>query len=216
VFYLRTMIDRIEPHQPNPFPPIGGFGSVELARELSTLIMLFTVGVLAGKTWRSRLGYGALAFGVWDTCYYVFLKVMCGWPHSFLSWDILFLIPLPWWGPVIAPVSIAVLMIVWGTIASQFTGPIAGRAESWKSWALNFTGIALALYVFMADTLRVADQGLGAICQVLPTQFNWPLFGVALTLMTAPVAETIRRSGLDAAKVLLTARPAPQRTEKQS
>lgn len=54
VFYLRTMIDRIEPYQTNPFPMIGGFAAVELPRELATLIMLLTVGMLAGKTWRSR------------------------------------------------------------------------------------------------------------------------------------------------------------------
>src|SRR5581483_109970 len=94
VYYLRTMIDRIEPYQPNPLPVIGGLGPVEMAREFSTLLMLFTVGVLAGKTWRERLGYSAIAFGVWDIFYYVFLKLMCGWPHSVFDWDILFLLPL--------------------------------------------------------------------------------------------------------------------------
>src|SRR3954466_430527 len=76
VFYLRTMIDRIDPHQPNPLPMIGSLGHVELAREAATLIMLLTVGILAGRTWRGRLGYAAIAFGVWDIFYYVFLKVM--------------------------------------------------------------------------------------------------------------------------------------------
>lgn len=192
VFYLRTMINRIEPYQPNPFPAIGGFGSVELVRELATLVMLFTVGLLAGRTWRSRLGYAAIAFGVWDIFYYAFLKAMCDWPHSLLSWDILFLIPLPWWGPVLAPVSIALLLIAWGTLASQSIAPNPNRPESWKAWALNFVGIVLALYVFMADTLRVADRGLAAVCTVLPEKFNWPLFCVALGLMSAPVAERLR------------------------
>ena len=119
VYYLRTMVDRIEPYQPYPLPVIGGLGTAEFVREAATLIMLLTVGILAGRNWRSRLGYAAVAFGIWDIFYYVFLKVMCGWPHSLLDWDILFLIPLPWWGPVLAPVSIAVLMILWGTLASQ-------------------------------------------------------------------------------------------------
>src|SRR5947208_1506198 len=118
VFYLRTMVDRIEPYQPNPLPIIGKFGIAEVVREAATLVMLLTVGMLAGRTWRSRLGYAALAFGVWDIFYYVFLKVMCGWPRSLLDWDILFLLPLPWWGPVLAPVSIALLMIVWGTLVN--------------------------------------------------------------------------------------------------
>ena len=49
VFYLRSMIDRVEPHQPDPLPLIGGFASVELPREFATMLMLFTVGVLAGR-----------------------------------------------------------------------------------------------------------------------------------------------------------------------
>ncbi len=32
VFYLRSMIDRIEPYQPDPLPIIGGFALVELPR----------------------------------------------------------------------------------------------------------------------------------------------------------------------------------------
>src|SRR5262249_3930188 len=82
VFYLRSMIGRIEPYQPNPFPVIGGFASVELPREFATLMMLFAVGFLAGRNWRSRLGYAVIAFGVWDIAYYVFLKIICGWPQS--------------------------------------------------------------------------------------------------------------------------------------
>ena len=56
VYYLRTHFDRIEPYQPNPLPITDGLGAVELVRELATLIMLFTVGALAGKTWRARAG----------------------------------------------------------------------------------------------------------------------------------------------------------------
>ena len=54
VFDLRTMVDRIQPYQENPLPLVGKLGPVELVRELATMIMLFTVGVLAGKTWRAR------------------------------------------------------------------------------------------------------------------------------------------------------------------
>lgn len=132
VFYLRTMFDRIEPHQPNPLPMIGNLGKAELVREVATLIMLLTVGILAGRCWRSRLGYTAIAFGVWDILYYGFLKVLCGWPHSLLDWDILFLLPLPWWGPVLAPMLISVLMILWGTLASQVTSGILSRPPKWE------------------------------------------------------------------------------------
>src|ERR1035438_5297081 len=148
VFYLRSMMDRIEPYQPDPFPVIGGFASVELPREFATLVMLFAVGFLAGRTWRARIGYAAIAFGVWDIFYYVFLKMMCGWPHSLLDWDILFLLPLPWWGPVLAPVLISLLMILWGTFASQFERTHTPVLSNWRAWVLNLTGVALALYVF--------------------------------------------------------------------
>ena len=194
VFYLRTMIDRIEPYQPDPLPVIGGFAAVELIREFATLVMLLAVGVLAGRTWRGRLGYAAIAFGVWDILYYVFLKVMCHWPHSLWDWDILFLLPLPWWGPVLAPVLIALLMIVWGTFASQFERAGPRPLSNWRAWLLNLSGMVLALYVFMADAIAAAPHGVDAMRTVLPEKFNWPWFLVALALMSAPALSLIRQT----------------------
>jgi hypothetical protein len=189
VYYMRTMIDRIEPYQANPLPVVGNMGPAELVREAATMAMLLAVGVLAGRTWRSRLGYAAVAFGVWDVLYYVYLKVLCDWPHTLLDWDILFLLPLPWWGPVLAPVSIALVLIAWGTLATQFERDcIAGPAD-WKPRALAFLGAMLALYVFMADSIRVADQGVDVLRNLLPARFNWPLFTVALVLMAVPVIQ---------------------------
>ena len=187
VFYIRTHVDRIEPYQPDPLPLIGAIGPVELVRELATLIMHFTVGFLAARTWRARIGYMVMSFGLWDVFYYVFLKVMCGWPSSLLDWDILFLIPLPWWGPVLAPMLIALLMIFWGTLATQFERPRPPSLSNWRAWVLNFIGVGLALYVFMADAIRVSSGGVEALRNLLPTYFNWPLFLVALALMAAPV-----------------------------
>jgi hypothetical protein len=198
VFFLRSMIDRIEPYQLNPLPIIGGFGPVELVRELATMIMLFAVGTLAGRNWRARLGYSAIAFGVWDIFYYIFLKMMCGWPHSINDWDILFLLPLPWWGPVWAPVTIALLMIAWGTLASQFEEANAIRPFR-RLWLMNFLGIAIALYVFMADCLHARHGGVDAIRNVLPAHFSSVLFCAALGLMAAPVLHLgwkIRSPGL--------------------
>src|SRR4029450_4784349 len=96
VFYIRALVDRIEPYQPNPLPMQGALGNVELGREAAPRVMLATVGMLAGRTWRRRAGYAALAFGAWDIFYYVFLRIMSGWPRTLLDWDILFLLPLPW------------------------------------------------------------------------------------------------------------------------
>jgi hypothetical protein len=205
VYYLRTMMDRIEPRQPNPLPVIGGIGPAEVVRELATMVMLLTVGILAGRTWRSRLGYTALAFGVWDIFYYVFLKMICGWPHSLLDWDVLFLIPMPWWGPVLAPMLISGLMIVWGTLASQTEGQNLDSRVHWRSWVLNVFGMVLALYVFMADAIRIAGGKIDLWRDLLPTRFKWELFGIALALMSAPIASLWLRLRLQA----------PQRVENQ-
>jgi len=184
VYYLRALVDRIEPYQPNPLPINDALGYVELWREASTLVMLATLGMLAGRTWRRRAGYAAIAFGAWDIFYYVFLRIMTGWPRTLLDWDILFLLPLPWWGPVIAPVSIAMLMVLWGTIATQSADD---EAEPRSTWALASVGIALALGVFMIDAWRALPQGREAILRVLPTEFYWLPFWVALLLMASPV-----------------------------
>ena len=188
VYYLRVMVDRVDPYQANPLPLRGVIGQVELAREAATLVMLATLGLLVGRTWHARLGYTAVAFGVWDIFYYVFLRVMSGWPRSLFDWDILFLLPLPWWGPVIAPVLIALLMIVGGTLAtrSAFRGPASSLTRT--LWRFQGLGIALALYVFMADALRAMYQGLD-VTTTMPTAFNWPVFWIALALMAAPVAQ---------------------------
>ena len=187
VFYLRTMINRIDPHQANPLPVIGNLGPTELIREAATLIMLLMVGILAGRTWRTRLAYSAVAFGFWDIFYYVFLRMMCDWPRSLFDWDILFLIPLPWWGPVLAPVLIAALMISWGTLVSGGEPlPPACSAER-RAWAMSLVGAATALGVFMADSLRAFSRGADAVRRVLPETFNWGVFLFALALMAAPI-----------------------------
>ena len=183
VFYIRALVGRIEPYQSNPLPINGALGNVELWREASTLVMIAAMGLLAGSTWRRRAGYAAIAFGAWDIFYYVFLYLITGWPRTLLDWDILFLLPLPWWGPVLAPVSIALVMILWGTLATQSReGPTAAR---WTS-ALAGLGIVLALAVFMTDAWRALPHGRDAVLQVLPTAFNWPLFLVALLLIASP------------------------------
>src|SRR4030095_606110 len=128
------MVDRVEPYQPDPLPIRGILGEVELVREIATLLMLAMTGMLAGRTGRARLGYAALAFGSWDILYYVFLRIISGWPASPFDWDILFLLPLPWWGPVLAPVSIASLMIVWGTQATQCTDGRPGTPPPRAVW----------------------------------------------------------------------------------
>lgn len=191
VFYLRTMLGRLEPYQRDPLPMMGGLGEAELVREAATLLMLLMVGILAGNTFRRRLAFSAIAFGIWDIFYYVFLRVLCGWPRSLMDWDILFLLPLPWWGPVWAPVAIAGLMIIWGTFVTLSEQSEIRPGGQKVAWALNFLGIVLALWAFMTDTARVAGQGAHAVRAVLPKTFNWQLFGLALAFMAAPICDLL-------------------------
>jgi len=193
VLYLRTMVDRLDPYQSPPVTLPDHLVRAEMVREVATLIMLFAVGWLAGRTWRSRLGYTLVAFGVWDILYYVYLVPLSGWPRSLLDWDILFLLPLPWWGPVLAPVSIAVLMVLGGTLVSRFDRPERALWPGPRAWGANLVGVALALYVFMADAIGAAGGGAEAVAQVLPTQFNWPVFVVAWLLLAVPIVDLCRQ-----------------------
>jgi len=194
VYYLRVMVDRVEPYQPDPLPIRGILGEVELVREGATLLMLAMTGILAGRTWRARLGYTAIAFGFWDILYYVFLRIISGWPASPFDWDILFLLPLPWWGPVLAPISIASLMIVWGTLVTQGHDREPATRFTRASWGVSGAGMLLALGVFMTDSIYALPGGLDTVRQVLPTAFNWPMFGTALLLIATPLTHTGWRS----------------------
>jgi hypothetical protein len=189
VTYLRTLLGRIDPYQSAPLVAPAWLTPIELAREAATLAMLAAVAWLAGRERRARAGYFLIAFGVWDIFYYLFLVPMTGWPRSPLDWDVLFLLPLPWWGPVLAPVSIAALMIVGGTLVSQFTRD--GRAPWPRPWPLaaGAAGVLLALYVFMADALHAPHWSAQALSRVLPVAFAWPLFAAALALMCVPLAD---------------------------
>jgi hypothetical protein len=193
VVYLRILVGRVDPYQATPLPMLPHLTGAELVREAATLVMLFTVGYLAGRTWRSRLGYTIVAFGVWDILYYLFLMVIVGWPRSIWDWDVLFLLPLPWWGPVIAPALIAAMMVLGGTLISQSDRPDRPVWPGRLSWGLNIAGVFLALYVFMADAIGALSGGIEAVRAVLPVRFNWPLFLVALVLMAAPIVDVSRQ-----------------------
>jgi hypothetical protein len=194
VFYIRSLVDRIQPYQAAPLPPEpmnGTLGQVELVREAATLVMLAAIGLLAGRTWRRRAGYALIAFGTWDIFYYVFLRVITGWPRTLFDWDVLFLLPLPWWGPVVAPMAIATLMILWGTSVTQWDDEAVDSRSTVTAWALAAIGAGLALALFMADAWRALPGGREAVLQVLPTAFNWPLFAVALLLMASPLLQRV-------------------------
>jgi hypothetical protein len=189
VAYLRTLLNRVEPYQERPLPIVSLFGGTELAREAATVVMLLSVAWLAGKTWKGRCGYFMVAFGVWDIFYYVFLKIIVGWPHSLFDWDVLFLIPLPWWGPVLSPVLISIILIIGGILMSHLDGIASLFTPSRASWVISAAGLITALYVFMATAIQGLLGDSHGIHNILPTQFNWLVFDAALLMLSAPIIE---------------------------
>lgn len=97
------------------FPMIPFSGKIaitEFLREIATLIMLLAMGFLGGKNALQRFAWFIYSFAVWDLFYYVFLKLVLNWPLSWFTWDVLFLIPVVWTGPVVAPVIVSLTMIM--------------------------------------------------------------------------------------------------------
>lgn len=158
--------------------------AIEIGREAMTIVMLLAVGMIAGRRMQDRIGYFVLAFGAWDIAYYGWLALFLGWPRSPLDWDVLFLIPLPWWGPVIAPASIAAMMCIGGAAAVLQ----AERGIAWRMTRANVglaaAGIAVVLYTFMADAIAAIPDGSAAVSKVRPGSFAWPLFLAGFGVMS--------------------------------
>jgi len=124
----------------------------ELARETATILMLISVSALIGKSFWEKFAYFLILFGFWDIFYYIWLKIAIGWPLSLLDWDILFLIPLPWIGPVIAPVTIAIMMILAGLFILFLFKKGYDFWPSPLAWVMTIIGTIIILYSFMRDT----------------------------------------------------------------
>jgi len=188
VMYLRIPADRVQPYQPDPLPSLPTLGPIELAREIATLLMLAAVAGLAGRDRQSRFGFFLIAFGLWDLAYYLVLHWMGGWPASILDWDILFLLPLPWWGPVLAPVLISLLMITLGALLTHpaFDGSVSTIPP--LLWVGAACGALFAVGVFIWDAAQAVPHGIPAVLGALPERFLWPQFLAALGLMAMPLA----------------------------
>ena len=124
---------------------------IEFFREAATIVMLLTVAGLAGRKFWERFGFFIVLFGVWDIFYYIWLKVTINWPLSLFEWDILFLIPLPWLGPVIAPVLIALLMIIIGVSIIYMFYQGYNFRPCGLTWGLAVLATLLILYSFIRD-----------------------------------------------------------------
>ncbi len=121
---------------------------VELAREFTTLIMLVCIGLLAGKSGNEKFAWFLYTFGVWDIFYYVGLKLFLDWPQSLLTWDILFLIPVTWVGPVLAPVICSLTMILLAIFIAYFSSKKLHIQISRLSWLMLITGAVIIFASF--------------------------------------------------------------------
>src|SRR6476469_1916206 len=132
-----------------------GLAAIEIGREAATLIMLLGVAVLAGvERWERFLAF-CVAFGVWDLFYYVWLRLLLGWPPSLLTWDVLFLIPVPWVGPVLAPGLVSVALVVGGVLLLRRGARGEPYTFALPLQILLLAGALLVLASFMLD-FRVA------------------------------------------------------------
>jgi hypothetical protein len=178
-------------------PLTGSLALTEVLREAATILMLLSVGFLAGRNLRERFAWFLYAFAVWDIFYYVFLKLLIHWPESIMTWDILFLIPVMWTGPVITPLVISATMILMSLIIIHFERKDLRIVLTWHTPALIFAGSVLIFTAFIwdfstfllryyssADLMHPESSRL-VLQHYVPVKFNWPLFASGEVIILA-------------------------------
>ena len=164
-----------------------GMLAVEFGREISTVVVLAAVAILAGGSWWRRFAWFMLAFGVWDILYYVWLVLFEGWPQSLLTPDLLFLVPVPWAGPVLAPVLVSLglilcaVLIVW---TEEKRGVF--KPGAWTIVTV-LAGWAVILTSFMLDSLEIIGSGTTG-------PYRWEVFAVGMAIWAAALIGLAARS----------------------
>ena len=174
---------------------------VEWTRETATVIMLAALGIIAGRDNLNRFLYFLFSFAIWDLVYYAALKIFLDWPASLLTWDILFLIPVPWISPVLAPVICSAAMIVMSVTFMYKREMHRGFKIRTTEWILTLTGAALILLSFVEDFLMLiiqsdfdtkANSGFWeTAARFVPVTFNWWLFGAGMVLILTSITATV-------------------------
>ncbi len=181
---------------------------IELLREASTLIMLFAIAYLSGKNLYQRLSYFVFCFAIWDIFYYVFLKVLIGWPKSLMTWDILFLIPVTWVGPVITPLIITVVMILFSSVLLYFDQQKQTIKISAAEWIMLILGSLVLIYSFTLDYSKfiLEHYNFGKIWSVptndlydlamdyVPRKFYWGWYWLGILLLLSSIGLFIFRN----------------------
>jgi hypothetical protein len=168
-----------------PLAPITSTIAItELLREAATLIMLIGIGILTGKNKAERFVCFLYSFAVWDIFYYVFLKLLLNWPASLFTWDILFLLPVPWVGPVLAPCITSLSMIVLFGYIMFYSNKYNKLKIITTEWRWLIIGSLVVIASFVWDYFKYKTSGaatantslLNDLANYVPQDFNWPLF----------------------------------------
>lgn len=169
---------------------------IELLREAATVIMLLGVGWLGGQTFNQRFAFFITSFAIWDIFYYVFLKVLLDWPESLFTWDILFLIPVPWIGPVLAPLLICVTMLCLSFVLVVRDGKSPTCRLQLKEWTLLIAGSLVVLASWTIDYLSFSKgrDPLVAASTFVPLAYNWYLFGAGELILLSAIILFWRRT----------------------
>jgi len=146
---------------------------VEIGREAASIVMLLAVALIAGRSFYERFAFFAVIFALWDIFYYVWLRVFLGWPEGLLDWDILFLIPLPWIGPVLSPVIVSLCLIIGAAFILKRLWAGGVFAPNFREWAIAAGGALLILLSYVVD--QDAAQGFA-----MPESYRWELLAVGV------------------------------------
>lgn len=192
-----------------PLAPIPtALAVTEILREAATLIMLIGIGILAGKSAISRFAWFLYSFAIWDIFYYVFLKMLLNWPESWMTWDILFLIPTTWVGPVLTPVIVSLTMILLALLIVHFDA--AGHKAGLKmlEWILLIVGSLVLIVSFtwdysafilehyrFKDIWSVPSDEMLKIAQLyVPRSYNWWIFWTSELILISGIGMYWRRN----------------------
>ena len=173
--------------------------AIEVGREAATIVMLLGVAMVAGSDrWERFLAF-CLSFGVWDIFYYVWLWIFIQWPSSLFTWDVLFLIPVPWIGPVLAPVLVSVALVAGSLLMLRLKAQGVRLGFSAPLWALAVTGGLVVVGSFVLDfSSAVSAEGAPAISLGRVCQWTGPRRGRRGARCVAPRARSRICSGLNA------------------
>lgn len=158
--------------------------TTELAREAATIVMLLVIAWLAGKCVHTRFAWFIYAFAIWDIFYYVFLKLVLNWPESWFTWDVLFLIPCLWIGPVLSPVLLCLFMITLWALILYFSHSAYLKIDA-RDYGLLTLGAIVHIVNFCWDNalyyLNAPNREELSVLHLsyIPQTYNWYMFGIA-------------------------------------